>query len=64
MIEFRVSGFCTGGGCVEVGHSPDGRVLVRDAKDPGRRVAVEVSAPAWASFLAGVRRGDFTQPQP
>src|SRR5689334_23937988 len=39
VVEFKISSFCTGGGCVEVGQSPvDGAVTVRDAKDPLRSV--------------------------
>jgi hypothetical protein len=60
MVEFKVSSFCTGGGCVEVGHSAvDGAVIVRDAKDPLRSVSITVSDTAWNTFLAGVRGGEF-----
>ncbi len=60
MIEFRISSFCSGGGCVEVGLSPaDGTVIVRDSKDAQRSVALTFGAGQWASFLDGVRRGDF-----
>ena len=60
MIDFKVSSFCTGGGCVEVGHSgPDGSVIVRDAKDPLRSVSITFRDGAWITFLDAVRRGDF-----
>ncbi len=60
MIEFKISSFCSGGGCVEVGHSStDDTVIVRDSKDPMRSVAIAFAAPRWTSFLDGVRRGDF-----
>jgi hypothetical protein len=60
VVEFKISSFCTGGGCVEVGQSPvDGAVTVRDAKDPLRSVAITVSNSAWTTFLGAVRRGEF-----
>jgi len=60
VTEFRVSSFCSSGGCVEVGHAGEGgSVVVRDAKDPHRRVALTFSADRWADFLAGVRAGEF-----
>ncbi|MGH3588734.1 MAG: DUF397 domain-containing protein, partial [Pseudonocardia sp.] len=34
MTEYRISSYCSMGGCVEVGQRPDGGVSVRDAKDP------------------------------
>jgi hypothetical protein len=61
VVEFKISSFCTGGGCVEVGHSPvDGAVVVRDAKDPLRSVSITVSDAAWITFLGAVRRDEFT----
>lgn len=63
VTAYKISSFCSGGGCVEVGHSPaDGTVVIRDAKDPLRRVAVVVTERVWGAFLDGVRRGDFAQP--
>jgi uncharacterized protein DUF397 len=60
VIDFKISSFCTGGGCVEIGHSPaDRAVIVRDAKDPLRSVSITFRDQAWLTFLAGVRRGDF-----
>jgi hypothetical protein len=60
VIEYKISSFCSAGGCVEVGHSPaDRTVIVRDSKDPLRSVAITVSDHSWATFLEGVRRGDF-----
>jgi len=60
VTEFRVSSFCSRGGCVEVGHGGEaGNVVVRDAKDPHRRVALTFSLDRWAAFLAGVRAGEF-----
>jgi hypothetical protein len=48
-----------GGDCIEVapGFLP-GAVPVRDSKDP-QGPALTFSAPAWESFVAAVRAGDF-----
>jgi hypothetical protein len=54
---FRRSSFCSGGTCLEVRHA-DGRVAVRDAKDP-HHPEQRFTARAWAAFLAGVRAGEF-----
>jgi hypothetical protein len=59
VMEFKISSFCTGGGCVEVGHSPDATV-VRDSKDPSRAVTLNVSPAAWASFVEGIKTGDWS----
>ena len=45
----------TGGECVEVGgNSPTDAVPVRDSKNPTGPV-VTVGAPAWRSFIEGLR---------
>jgi hypothetical protein len=60
VIEFKVSSFCSGGSCVEVGRSPAETVVtVRDAKDPLRSGSLTFSETQWASFLDGIRLGDF-----
>jgi hypothetical protein len=60
VIEFKISSFCSAGGCVEVGHSPsDDTVIVRDSKDPLRSVSIAFGAREWAGFLDGIRRGEF-----
>jgi hypothetical protein len=59
VTEFKISSFCSQGGCVEVGHTPDGVVIVRDSKDPLRSVSITFGDVAWTSFLSGLRRGDF-----
>lgn len=60
MIEFKISSFCSAGGCVEVGLSPsDDVVVVRDSKDPLRSVSITFGGQQWATFLDGVRRGEF-----
>jgi hypothetical protein len=58
VIEFKISSFCTGGGCVEVGQTPEG-VVVRDAKDPTRQITLTFGDSAWRSFLTAVRSGEL-----
>jgi hypothetical protein len=55
---FRSSSFCTSGGCVEVAPLDDGRIAVRDGKDPSGPVHV-YSAAEWQDFVAGVKNGEF-----
>ncbi len=59
MIEYRISSFCTMGGCVEVGQLPGGAVAVRDSKDPERRTSLVFTGDEWTAFLAGVKAGEF-----
>jgi hypothetical protein len=49
-----------GGNCAEVAAVGDGSgvVPVRDSKDPSGP-ALTFTADAWASFVSGVRKGDF-----
>jgi uncharacterized protein DUF397 len=56
--DFRSSSFCSSGGCVEVALLPDGRVAVRDGKDP-QRSAHFYSVGEWRDFVAGVKKGEF-----
>ncbi|MFE7562585.1 DUF397 domain-containing protein [Kitasatospora sp. NPDC057500] len=44
--------------CVEVAGGVADAVPVRDSKDPGGPVLL-FAADAWASFLAGVKGGEF-----
>jgi Domain of unknown function (DUF397) len=48
-----------GGDCVEVASGLPSAVPVRDSKDPHGPVLV-FPAPAWDSFLAALREGDFS----
>lgn len=48
---------CSGGTCVEAAQAGD-RVLVRDSKDPEGAV-LDFSLIEWASFVEGVKEGDF-----
>ncbi len=59
MIEFKISTFCNFGGCVEVGQSPDGSVIVRDSKDAERAVSLAFTNEEWAAFVTGVKAGEF-----
>jgi hypothetical protein len=59
VTDFRISSFCSGGGCVEVGQLPGGPVAVRDSKDPERRTALQFSVEEWSAFVAGVKNGEF-----
>lgn len=45
------------GHCVEIAETP-ATILVRDSKDVTGPV-LRFGAPAWASFIAGVRNGEF-----
>lgn len=57
--EWTRSSFCNGASsCVEVRRLSDGRVVVRDGKDPDGPVLV-LSAAEWAAFVAGVKDGEF-----
>ena len=58
MIEFRISSHCSYGACVEVARTPEGKVLVRDAKDRAQQ-ALAFTDEEWAAFVAGVKGGEF-----
>jgi Domain of unknown function (DUF397) len=54
---WRKSALSGGSNCVEMA-VVEGRVLVRDSKDPlGPRLSFTPAE--WAAFLAGVKSGDF-----
>jgi hypothetical protein len=57
ILHWRRSTRCNSGYCVEVAQQP-GRVLVRDAKDPGSGTLAFDPA-AWQGFLADLRNGSF-----
>ncbi len=59
MTNFRTSSFCDAGGCVEVGTTPDGAWIVRDAKDAERATALRFTTDEWAAFVRGVKAGEF-----
>lgn len=47
--------------CVEVRHSPDGYVLVRDSKDPDGP-QLSFTPEEWSAFIAGAKAGEFDAP--
>jgi Domain of unknown function (DUF397) len=56
------------GNCVEVTALPDGRVGVRNSRDPGGPV-LKFTPREWSVFLSGARLGEFDrfaglEPQP
>lgn len=52
-----------GNNCVEVSHTDDGRIAVRDSKMNGRsnQAFLIFTRSEWAAFLDGVRAGEFDQ---
>jgi predicted secreted Zn-dependent protease len=46
------------GNCVEVADLPDGRIGVRNSRDPEGPV-LRFTSDEWQAFLGGVRRGEF-----
>lgn len=59
MVEYKISSFCNFGGCVEVGQSPDGAVIVRDSKDAERATSLAFTNEEWGAFVQGVKAGEF-----
>lgn len=59
-VTWRKSSYSNndGGECVEVADGCDALVPVRDSKDPNGPALVFPAA-AWASFIAGVKAGEF-----
>jgi hypothetical protein len=56
--RFRKSSFSAATGCVEARRLPDGRIAVRDSKQPS--LAPNHFTPtAWNAFLTGIRAGEF-----
>lgn len=49
-----------GGQCVEMQRTPEGLVALGDSKDRSQG-AHTFSPTAWASFVAGVKAGEFDQ---
>jgi hypothetical protein len=57
VTEFKISSFCNFGGCVEVGRSAEGAVLVRGTQD--RALQLAFTDEEWTAFVAGVKAGEF-----
>jgi Domain of unknown function (DUF397) len=49
---------CNNSACVQVAHLPGGMVALRDSKDTSKSAHV-FDSDEWASFVAGVKAGDF-----
>jgi hypothetical protein len=58
--NWRKSSRSGNNGCVEVAFL-EGKVAVRDSKDPGGPVLL-YSPPEWAAFIAAARNGEFERP--
>jgi hypothetical protein len=58
-FAFKTSSHSGGGECVEVALSLDGGAIVRDTKDPDRRVRLLFSARAWSEFVQDIKNGRF-----
>ncbi|GAA2874926.1 DUF397 domain-containing protein [Streptosporangium fragile] len=58
-VVWRKSHFSNpSGNCVELAELPDGRVAVRNSRDP-EGVALIYTRPEVDAFVQGVKRGDF-----
>ncbi len=54
----KASASYANGDCVEVANLPDGRIAIRDSKDPDGPV-LQFSASAWRAFLVGAASHEF-----
>jgi hypothetical protein len=57
-LKWRKSSFSEYTSCVEAAPYGDGRVALRDSKDPAAGFLLYEAA-EWRAFLAGVRNGEF-----
>jgi hypothetical protein len=57
-LMYRISSWCTGGGCVEVAPLPDGGAVVRNTKDRAREPLM-FDRQEWVDFVSGVKNGEF-----
>ena len=53
----------TGGKCAEIAFLADGKVAMRNSREPDGPALVFTAA-EWNAFLAGVRDGEFNPGQP
>jgi hypothetical protein len=58
-LSWERSSLCSAGTCVEVASLPDGQKALRDSKAGESGAVLVFSADEWASFLGGVRAGEF-----
>jgi hypothetical protein len=57
---WRKSTYSNGGGeCVEVADLDDGTRALRDSKNPDNGMLI-FDCKAWASFMAGIKSGQFS----
>jgi hypothetical protein len=59
QLPWQRSSFCSAQGCVEVASLPDGQKALRDSKAGDSGAILVFSAEEWASFIGGVRAGEF-----
>jgi Domain of unknown function (DUF397) len=52
---------CNNSACVQVAHLPGGMVAIRDSKDTAKPPHI-FDGDEWATFLTGVRAGEFDLP--
>lgn len=57
-LAWRVSSACNTMSCVAVARLDDGRIALRDTKDPSLGSHV-FDATEWGAFIAGVKAGEF-----
>ncbi|GAA3375903.1 DUF397 domain-containing protein [Streptomyces sannanensis] len=58
-LKWRKSSYSSGKNdmCVEVAHTPDGRIAIRDSKDP--HTILHFTHHEWDAFMKGARSGEF-----
>ncbi|MGW1196370.1 DUF397 domain-containing protein [Streptomyces sp. NPDC002536] len=57
VSEWRKSSYSgSNNNCLEHAVLPEGRHVVRDTKDPGRRIAIYFKAAAWQVFIDSQKR--------
>ena len=58
-LPWQRSSFCSANSCVEVASLPHGGTAVRDSKPAESSPVLLFTAEEWASFLSGVKAGEF-----
>jgi hypothetical protein len=59
QLPWQRSSLCSAGSCVEVASLPGGQTALRDSKAGESGAILVFSADEWASFVGGVRAGEF-----
>lgn len=57
-LEWRISSFCISSNCVQVAKLTDGRVAIRDSKEPHSPTLV-YTKDEFVAFLDGAKAGVF-----